>query len=106
MGHAASSRGIYNEAQFPPDRAQSDPLIHFAPALLLRRRTERSYLRAFEEIIRQITEGAPIPSGVGRFVTVTEDLRGAREGDREPPRRQAALSFIFRWNRMKPSASR
>lgn len=75
--HSASPRGVYRDHLLtPPERAQADPEVHLAPALILRRRTERSFLKAFEEIIAQIKAGMPIPPGVGRFVTVTEDPGG------------------------------
>lgn len=98
--HAASSRGTYAEILDAPDRAQSEPRVHLAPALILRRRTERSFLKAFEEIIRQINDGAPIPSGVGRFVTVAEALRNRSEEDpeRSPGRPAAELYFPLESN--------
>ncbi len=77
--HSVSPRSAYSERLAPPDHVLSDPQVHLAPALILRRRTERSFLKAFEEIVRQLKEGAPIPLGVGRFVTVTDDPGGAAE---------------------------
>ncbi len=98
--HAASPKGTYREALDPPSRAAADPCICFAPALILRRRTERSFLKAFEEILRQIESGAPIPSGVGRFVSVSGDDGVAREGDPRSPEAKPApeLYFPLEWN--------
>ncbi|MGH7427066.1 MAG: AAA domain-containing protein [Candidatus Methylomirabilaceae bacterium] len=76
--HSVSPRGVYSNALSLPERALTDPQVHLAPALILRKRTERSYVNAFEEIIRQLKGGAPIPLGVSQFVTVTED----RDADR------------------------
>ncbi len=71
--HSVSPEGAYREELSPPERALSDPRVHLAPALILRKRTDRSYLMAFEEIIRQLKEGAAIPPGVSRFITVVDD---------------------------------
>ena len=81
---SASPKGTYDICLSPPARLLDDPQVHFAPALILRKRTERSYLRAFEEIIRQLKDGAPIPPGVSRFVTITEDPEHAREQQDSP----------------------
>ncbi|MBI2837748.1 MAG: AAA family ATPase [Acidobacteria bacterium] len=74
--HSASPRGVYSDVLRPPESAFTDPQVHLAPALILRKRTERSYVKAFEEIIGQLNDGAPIPPGVGQFVTVTDDRVG------------------------------
>src|SRR3970282_1299045 len=55
--HAASSRGQFDETLIPQAEVALDPKIHLAPALILRRRTERSLLRVFQEIIKQIRDG-------------------------------------------------
>ena len=73
--HSADARGEYSTALEPPDRARADksPLVHLAPALILRRRTERSYIRAFDDIIAQLEDGARVPEGVSRFIGVSSD---------------------------------
>lgn len=76
---SASPRGVYGETLAVPERIGSDPVVHLAPALILRKRTERSFLKAFEEIIRQLEEGQPVPKGVRRFVTIEGE---SRNGDR------------------------
>ena len=71
--HSASAEGDYRPSLDRPDCPGPAPVVHLAPALILRRRTERSYIRAFQEIINQLEDGRPIPEGVKRFISVAED---------------------------------
>ena len=73
--HSASAEGHYSEVLGRPERAGSAPVVHLAPALILRRRTERSFIRAFQEIIDQLEAGKSVPEGVLDFVTVSEEPR-------------------------------
>ena len=62
--------------------ADSVPQVHFAPALILRRRTDRSLIQVFETIKNALEQGGPIPIGVQRLVTILGDqARGPREQD-------------------------
>ena len=78
-----SSRGVYSNLLKRPERVLSEPQVCLAPALILRKRTERSFVNAFEEIIRQLKGGCDIPPGLGQFVTVTEDTDSGREHEKE-----------------------
>ena len=71
--NSASAEGEYSTALKRPASAGNNPVVHFAPALILRRRTERSFIRAFEDIITQLEAGEPVPEGVARFISVSED---------------------------------
>ncbi len=64
--HTVDARGEYSASLEPPDRAHADrsPLVRLAPALILRRRAERSYIRAFDDIIAQLDDGGRVPEGV------------------------------------------
>ena len=80
--HSASSEGEYTDALERPERAASAPRVHLAPALILRRRTERSFIRAFQEIIDQLNSDHPVPEGCRTFVSVSEDAeRGNASGE-------------------------
>ena len=80
--HSASSEGEYTDALERPERAASAPMVHLAPALILRRRTERSFIRAFQEIIDQLNSDHPVPEGCRTFVSVSEDAeRGNASGE-------------------------
>lgn len=99
--HFASPTGIYDETLSPPESVLQDPRVHLAPALILRKRTDRSFLRAFADIIQQIKDGSFIPPGVDRFVTVSEEADpneapvGADNGNASPA---SELYFPLEWN--------
>ena len=76
--HSASAEGVYCSALDRPQRPGPAPVVHLAPALILRRRTERSFISAFEEIIKELEAGKPVPEGVSRFISVSEDHTGGR----------------------------
>ncbi len=71
--HSVSPEGEYSDELERVASAGDNPIVHFAPALILRRRSERSFLRAFEDIITQLEAGEPVPEGVSRFISVSGD---------------------------------
>jgi very-short-patch-repair endonuclease len=79
--NSASARGTYDSTLAPMTSSTSEPYVRLAPALVLRKRTDRSFLRAFQEIIEQLQRGAEIPAGVIRFVTVVEPTSAGEVGD-------------------------
>ncbi len=70
--HSASAEGEYRPS-LKPRRPGPAPVVQFAPALILRRRTERSFIRAFQRIIEKLEKGDPVPEGVARFISISED---------------------------------
>jgi AAA domain len=71
---AASSRGHYEDGLERPASVTDDPVVHLAPALILRRRTERSIVQAIEAITTHLQqEGAYVPAGVQQLVGIVED---------------------------------
>jgi len=81
--HAVSSRGQYDEVLIPDKEVGPDPRIRLAPAVILRKRTERSLLRLFQEIIQQMRDGHPVPIGIRRLVTIMDDSGASFGGDGE-----------------------
>ena len=71
--HAWSPDGAYSDSLERPGQAGPAPLVHFAPALILRPRTERSLVRAFQEIIGQLESDATVSEGVARFINPPAD---------------------------------
>ena len=73
--HSASSRGEFKESLDRPERVSGDPVVHLAPAILLRQRNKRSFINAFEEIIKQLKDGQPVPLGTASFITAEKSER-------------------------------
>ena len=55
--------------------------MHLAPALILRRRNELSFIRAFDEIIAQVGDGEPVPEGVSRFIDIPDEQKRGETAD-------------------------
>ena len=73
--NSAARDGEYSNVLERPERPRSAPVVHLSPALILRRRTERSYIEACEGIIEQLKEGQPVPECMSDFISVSGDLR-------------------------------
>lgn len=67
--HSASADGEYSETLERSERLGAAPVVNLAPALILRPRTERSFIRAFQEIIDQLENGKTVPEGVSQFIS-------------------------------------
>jgi transcription elongation GreA/GreB family factor/very-short-patch-repair endonuclease len=71
---AASSRGRYEYELERQRSVTDDPVVHLAPALILRKRTERSIVQAIEAITTHLQqEGAYVPEGVQQLVSIVEE---------------------------------
>ena len=109
--HSVHAKGEYSAALERPECIGQTPVVHLAPALILRRRTERSYVRAFENIIAQLEADEPVPKGVSRFISILDDHTdpgaagepGTGTGESEIffplPANDAQLQIVERLNR-------
>lgn len=86
--NAAGDLGIYEDDLKPPRGVGSAPVVHWAPALILRKRGERSLTAAYDQLIGQLSTGA-LPDSTRRFMG-----QGPDEGQapREP---QSADSTVY-----------
>ena len=66
--------------ELKPGTTSAAPTITFAPALILRRRSNQPLLQVFDTIIEQLADGAPLPEGVRHLIEVSNDPSGTREG--------------------------
>ena len=82
--HAASARGRFDESLQPAREATDEPVVHLAPAIILRRRSERSIVQALTSIADQLRAGAPIPEGVRRLVELADGTVEIETPDNEP----------------------
>jgi very-short-patch-repair endonuclease len=71
----------------------SRPQMHLAPAIIVRRRTDRNLVRVFKEIAEQLNAGGEIPLGIERLVEIRDDrLNGEdREGQEAASRDVGSL---------------
>jgi very-short-patch-repair endonuclease len=77
----SSEHGL--EAVLEPQDGAGDhkvPTMTFAPALIVRKRTDRSLVRIFSEIAGQMDAGGPVPVGVEKLVQIRDD-KTSEEGE-------------------------
>lgn len=77
--------GVQNAGKFEldlerPKMASQAPLIHLAPAVILRKRSQRGFIRLLEEIEEQIENGGAIPEGI-KTITRRAPAATHMEGD-------------------------
>src|SRR5215469_4065781 len=70
--HGASASGVFAESLRPRRDAGDDPTVNLAPAVILRRRSDRSIVQALTSISEQLRSGVAIPEGVRRLVDLAE----------------------------------
>jgi REase_MTES_1575/AAA domain len=82
--HGATAQGRYDDTLRRVREAGPDPVVHLAPAVILRRRSDRSIVQALTAIAEQLRAGAPIPEGVRRLVDLGEVAVTAENEEPEP----------------------
>jgi very-short-patch-repair endonuclease len=83
--------GVKNDGQFEinlnrPLQSSSRPLIHLAPAIILRKRSQRGFIRLLKEIEDNIESGDEIPGGIRTVINhpVGNDTEHATTLNRAP----------------------
>ena len=71
------------EPQDGGDRTR--PRMNFAPALIVRPRSDRNLVRIFAEIAEQMNLGGTIPVGVEKLVSIRDDNQTSDEGSEGDP---------------------
>jgi REase_MTES_1575/AAA domain len=77
--HAVSARGRYEPDVLPSETVTSDPVVFYAPALILRERSEHSLIQVFEKIADQIEHGTEVPLSIRRLVAIADDSANQNE---------------------------
>lgn len=88
--HALSSDAEYSLKLDPQDRAGGDPVVSFAPALILRRRPHTGMQRVYDDLIDQLSGDSPaVPKGWLGLVKNTgfgkSPDTGRKQNDAPPP---------------------
>jgi very-short-patch-repair endonuclease len=71
--HAVSAQGLYEDTLKRQAMSGDTPIVHLAPAVILRRRSERSIIKVLTDIIDQLRNGMPVPEGVTRIVRIFDE---------------------------------
>lgn len=71
---ALSASGMYSSELVQPKTASEQPQVTFAPALIMRRRGERSLTSAYREILRQLQERPNTPVNLSPFIVTSSAL--------------------------------
>ncbi len=67
-----SPQGQYQSTMVAERGVSPAPRVDFAPALILRRRTERSLTTAFADIVGQLESGVQVPPALAKFMSSTD----------------------------------
>jgi len=77
--HALNRRGSYDSSLESPATLPPVPVVTFAPAIILRKRTARSLVKLLDDIARQIAAGGNLPFGVRRLCEIVGEGGGDDE---------------------------
>ena len=71
---ALSASGVYSSELVPPRNVSGQPQVTFAPALILRRRGERSLTSAYRDILHQLQQQPNAPANLSTFIVSSNAL--------------------------------
>jgi very-short-patch-repair endonuclease len=82
---SALSNTLTNDSQYfpnlmPETARDCKPNISYAPALILRKRTTRTFSHFFDQIIGQLSAGGNVPNAVKRIVEIVDEEHGFESG--------------------------
>jgi len=79
--NALSASGVYSAELQPPRGAREQPVVTLAPALILRRRGERSLTSAYREILDQVGSRPDVVPNLAPFMVSSDVLASPRSSD-------------------------
>jgi hypothetical protein len=74
--HSVSADGEYEARGSRPEPATDNPVVSWAPAVLLRKRTDRPILDMYDRILALLENGGEVPPGVAALVSMEESVPG------------------------------
>jgi very-short-patch-repair endonuclease len=77
--HALNADSSFSSSDKPPDLISSSPSCNFAPAVILRKRNQRGWITAFDNIINGLKRSESIPDNTRMLINVSGDTNKARE---------------------------
>ena len=77
-----------------PGEVSEKPVVRIAPALILRKRTQRTFEDFCRQIIDQIEDGEEIPENIRRIIEIVDDSPIEEGGEIEADKKRPILSDI------------
>ena len=74
--NAIDERGVYEKDLEPSKEFKTTANARFAPALILRKRTSRNLVTAFNAILEQLKHNGSLPFNIRRICQITDDRHG------------------------------
>jgi hypothetical protein len=81
--HALNADSVFSSSDKPPDLISSNPNCNFAPAVILRKRTQRGWITAFDNIINRLKSTADISDNTKTLINISSSTITPR-GPGEP----------------------
>lgn len=79
--NSISPDGEYSGALAPPEKCAKAPVVTFAPAIILRQRTQQSQTKCFNSIVEQIRQSGNVPHGVQQLCEISETPSDTASGE-------------------------
>ena len=79
--HALNADSVFSSSDKPPDLISSDPNCNFAPAIILRKRTQRGWITAFDNIINRLKSSTNIPDNTKILINISGDVTTSSVSD-------------------------
>jgi very-short-patch-repair endonuclease len=85
--HRLSAEGAYDDSINHQTGVRSEPDVRLAPAIVMRRRTERTIVRLFKDLIKKFEAGIRPSAGIEHLVAIVDERFGTRAtpDDSQPP---------------------
>jgi len=78
--HALKSDGTFSDSAEPPKMTTDIPQCNFAPAIILRKRNQRGWIKVFNKIISKLEVLKTIPPNTKMLINLSEDGRSKKDG--------------------------
>lgn len=91
--HSVPSNGSFTDELAAPVLITETPMVTWAPALILRRRTSRPLLDFYESVITRMEDGEACPEGVAALVEISAEAQPQDHG--EPVTASEAEEIFF-----------
>lgn len=85
LANGVSTESQYDRSITKPTQISGAPQLYFAPSLILRKRTRRTFVDFYSRIVKQLEDGGEVPDSVRYLVEIVKDERPVDERDPSHP---------------------